>query len=234
MDNDAPGEGAPVFRGEDDLLEKLEAWLASQPAEQTIMDVVKSGDGELLAAYVLKEFRIAAAQAVADRLDHHASSTFGYDQPDAGSAAYRVFIRIADVWALSEEEQVALLGLEHAQGLRAIADAPSHEQAPKILERLAILLDIFQAINMLLPIVERADAWMRKPNWAPLFRGRSAIDLMLDEDLAGMRKLRRYLQSHISGRGAISLPQAEIVSSPPTEDRSHLGSPAGSRRSENS
>ncbi|MFC7498454.1 antitoxin Xre/MbcA/ParS toxin-binding domain-containing protein [Enterovirga sp. GCM10030262] len=67
-----------------------------------------------------------------------------------------------------------------------------------MLERLAILLDIFQAINTLLPIGERADAWMRKPNRAPLFEGRSAIDIMLDHGVEGMRKLRSYLQSQTS------------------------------------
>jgi len=195
MINDRPGKRGTGSKSENELLEKLEAWLAPQVGEPTIFDVMATGDGELLAAYILKAFRAAAAQAVADRLEHRARSSFGYDPADIGAAAYRVFAGIAGAWDLSEQERRALLGFESAENLMAVASTPSHELAPEILERLSILVDIFHAINTLLPVEARADAWMRKPNRAPIFEGRSAIALMLDHGVEGMRKLRSYLQS---------------------------------------
>lgn len=50
----------PLFRSEQQLLAKLEVWLASRASETTIFDVISRGDGELLAAYILKVFRAAA------------------------------------------------------------------------------------------------------------------------------------------------------------------------------
>lgn len=187
-------ENARIFKGEHELLAKLEAWIAGQARTPTVSEVMATGDRELLAAYVLKVFRSAAAQAVADRLDHSARSSFGYDAAESGTAAYRVFSGIADAWRLSAKERSVILGLDDTK-TSAMDSVPSHQLPPEILERLSILLDIFHAINTLLPIEERADAWMRKPNRAPLFGGGSAIDLMLDEGLAGMRDLRSYLQN---------------------------------------
>lgn len=175
----------------------MEAWLASRRSQPTVLDVVATRDGELLGAYILREFRAATAQAVVDHIEHHAKSTI-VDTPKRGSAAYRVFTAIADAWHLNEHERLALLGLEGDGGAEDISDAPTRELGPDILERLAILLDIFKAINTLLPVEERADAWMRKPNRAPLFEGRSAIAIMLDHGVEGMRKLRSYLQSQTS------------------------------------
>lgn len=190
-------KGARRSKDEDELLAKLEAWLAGQAETPTVAEVMATGDHELLAAYILKVFRAATAQAVADRLAHHARSSFGYDPTECGTAAYRVFIGIADAWRLSAKERTVILGLDDT-GISAMDSIPSHELPPQILERLSILLDIFHAINTLLPIEERADAWMGKPNRAPLFGGGSAIDLMLSEGLAGMRNLRSYLEDQVS------------------------------------
>lgn len=197
MPDDDTGR-ARSFKGENELLAKLEAWLAGQADTPTVAEVMATGDRELLAAYILKVFRAAAAQAVADRLDHNARTSFGYDPAESGTAAYRVFSGIADAWKLSSNERSVILGLDDT-GISAMGSIPPHQLPPEILERLSIFLDIFHAINTLLPIEERADAWMRKPNRAPLFGGGSAIDLMLNEGLAGMQDLRSYLQNQVSG-----------------------------------
>lgn len=116
-----------------------------------------------------------------------------------GDAAYRVFSGIADAWNLSTNERVVLLGLGNAVEPGVDSGSPWRDLSPEVLERLSILLSIFHAINTLMPVGARADAWMRAPNEAPLFEGRSAIDLMIADGLVGMRKLRRYLQSEAFG-----------------------------------
>ncbi|MFC7498453.1 hypothetical protein ACFQRC_04380 [Enterovirga sp. GCM10030262] len=113
MGEDGFEEGPPLFRTERQL-DELEVWLASRAGETTIFDVISSGDGELLAAYILKAFRAAARQAVIDHLEHHAKSTFGYGGAEVDDAAYRVFSGITDAWDLSRKERVVLLGLDNA------------------------------------------------------------------------------------------------------------------------
>ncbi|MGZ5042379.1 MAG: MbcA/ParS/Xre antitoxin family protein, partial [Usitatibacter sp.] len=61
------------------------------------------------------------------------------------------------------------------------------------LERISYVLGIYKALQMLLPSDEAADAWIRKPNAAPLFGGRSAIERMLSGNVADLYEVRRYL-----------------------------------------
>jgi hypothetical protein len=47
--------------------------------------------------------------------------------------------------------------------------------------------------QILFPAPEVADAWMRKPNAAPLFGGRSALQRMLAGNVSDLNAVRRYL-----------------------------------------
>lgn len=51
---------------------------------------------------------------------------------------------------------------------------PVDEVPTDVAERLATLLDIFRSINTLLPLADRADAWVRWPNAHPLINGGAA------------------------------------------------------------
>ena len=162
-----------------------------------IADVLESGDGLLFAAFVLRGFRLAAAEAFVERLARDAAVHFGTD--DLGAAVSRVFFGIARAWALKRNEQVILLGLEDAGEIERVKSTPSSRQPPEILERVAILSDIFIALNSLFPFAERADAWLRKPNRGSLFGGASALEVMLQRGLVGMRDVRAYLQANRHG-----------------------------------
>lgn len=113
----------------------------------------------------------------------------------AGSSSMRIFAGLARAWSLSHEEARSLLGLASVAELQKTMEAKQEALPREILERFALLLDIFEAINTLLPIPEQADAWVRKPNEGPPFGGRSALSVM--KDLAGLRIVRQYLQAQI-------------------------------------
>lgn len=183
---------------EDELLVKLERWMAEQPGEPTLADVLGTRDGELFAAFVLKGFRAAAKQAVLDRFEREAP-----DFPDADvkadNAAIRVFAGLARAWSLTKREQLMLLGLEGAAALEELRRSPRSDLPVEIIERLAILLDIYRSINTLLPAPQRADAWMRSANAASGFAGRSALDIMVEPGLNGLRMVRAYLRGQVSG-----------------------------------
>lgn len=60
---------------------------------------------------------------------------------------------------------------------------------PYMIERISHTLAIFESLNVLLP-PPNADSWVHRPNAAPLFGGRPAIELMtsvLTTDLAAVR-----------------------------------------------
>lgn len=113
----------------------------------------------------------------------------------AGGAGLRAFARIADLWHLSIPEQLALLGI----GSRSTYFKWRKEPHPKLprdtLERLSYLLGIYKALQLLLPDNHAADEWVRRPNDAPLFGGRSALDRMLSGNVADLYIVRQYLDA---------------------------------------
>jgi hypothetical protein len=185
---------------ESELEEKLERWLSQQTNRVTLFDVLATGNGELIAAYILKAFRAPAGEAVLDQLEREA----GYIGPDRpipnGETLLRVFEGIARAWNLREQERLSLLGLDKLEQYRALESAPLPEVPVDILERLAILLDIFHALNTLLPEPAAADAWIRKPNNAPRFQGSPALAVMTSRGIEGLREVRALLQAEIWAR----------------------------------
>ena len=61
------------------------------------------------------------------------------------------------------------------------------------LERLSNLLGIYKSLQILLPEAAAADAWVRQPNSAPAFGGRSALERMLAGNVSDLNFVRRYL-----------------------------------------
>lgn len=173
--------------------------MAEQPAEPTLADVLATRDGELFAAFVLKGFRAAAKQAVLDRFEREAPDFLPDADAKADNAAIRVFAGLARAWSLTKREQLMLLGLEGAGALEELRRSPMSDLPVEIIERLAILLDIYRSINALLPAPHRADAWMRSANAASGFAGRSALDIMVEPGLNGLRMVRAYLRGQVSG-----------------------------------
>jgi hypothetical protein len=110
------------------------------------------------------------------------------------AAGLRAFARIASAWALSVDEQLVLLGQPPRSTFFAWRKQPEKAALPRdTLERLSHLLGIWKALQILLPDPAAADAWVRKPNAAPGFGGRSALATMLGGNVADLDHVRRYL-----------------------------------------
>ena len=67
------------------------------------------------------------------------------------------------------------------------------------LERISYILGIYKALQLLLPDEQAADDWVKRPNAAPLFAGRSALDRMLSGQVADLFVVRQYLDSQRGG-----------------------------------
>jgi hypothetical protein len=113
----------------------------------------------------------------------------------AGGAGLRAFARIAEAWGLTVAEQLKLLGIAS----RSTFFKWRRERDPRLpqdtLERLSYLLGIYKSLQILLPDTRAADEWVRKPNAAPPFGGRSALDRMLSGQVADLYVVRQYLDA---------------------------------------
>jgi hypothetical protein len=117
------------------------------------------------------------------------------DSREAGQALLRTFFGIADAWKLSAKEAMTLLGLRSRSTYHVWKDGKAGALPRDTLERISYVLGIYKALQMLLPSGEAADAWIRKPNAAPLFGGRSALERLLSGNVADLYEVRRYLDA---------------------------------------
>lgn len=117
------------------------------------------------------------------------------------AAGVRSFFRLAEEWQLSEAEQIILLGLPPDFELDRWRHGDIISANGETLERISYLLGIYKAIHTLLPIPDQANRWMRAPNSAPMFGGRSALDRILRGSIADLRSVRAYLDAQL-GKGA--------------------------------
>jgi hypothetical protein len=112
-----------------------------------------------------------------------------------GGAGLRAFANIAESWGLSVAEQLQLLGIAS----RSTFFKWRREREPRLprdtLERLSYLLGIYKSLQILLPDPKAADEWIRRPNSAAPFGGRSALDRMLSGQVADLYVVREYLDA---------------------------------------
>ena len=110
------------------------------------------------------------------------------------AAGLRAFAGIAQAWGLSVEEQLALLGQPPRSTYFSWRKQPEKAALPRdTLERLSNILGIYKSLQILLPDAAAADAWVRQPNLATPFAGRSALQRMLAGNVSDLNLVRRYL-----------------------------------------
>jgi hypothetical protein len=110
--------------------------------------------------------------------------------------AFALFLKLAEIWGLAPAEARVLLGGLPESTYYKYQKAPhSARLSHDTLARISHLLGIYKALNLLLPRAESADAWVRRSNDAPLFKGRSALDYMLGGEFEDVAAVRRYLDS---------------------------------------
>jgi len=113
----------------------------------------------------------------------------------AGAAGLRAFARIADLWHLSIAERMTLLGLSSRSTYFKWRKESQVRLPRDTLERISYLLGIYKALQLLLPDTRAADEWIRRPNEAAVFGGRSALDRMLSGNVADLYIVRQYLDA---------------------------------------
>ncbi len=119
---------------------------------------------------------------------------------DLSGPALRAFFNIADRWRLSAGQQRVLLGNPPTSTYFKWKKEKSGTLSRDVLERISYILGIFKALEILLPTPENADQWISKPNRAPIFEGKSALDRMLEGNVGDLFVVRQYLDAQRGGK----------------------------------
>lgn len=113
-------------------------------------------------------------------------------------AVLRAFFNMARDWKLSAEQAMTVLGFDErtrSTYFKWKRDPESARLTKEKLERLSYLLGIYKDLQILLPNAESADGWIHRPNTAPLFGGRPALERMLSGNVADLYLVRQYLDA---------------------------------------
>lgn len=102
------------------------------------------------------------------------------------SGAVRTFNRIAQGWKLTESETLRILGDPTPRDWEAWTSGSSSTIPTSILERISLVIGIYQMLRIIFPTEQQANDWVRRPN--DYFDGRSALDMMLADGLPNVRK----------------------------------------------
>lgn len=121
------------------------------------------------------------------------------DRKGLSGPGLRAFFRIAELWGLSVDEQMALLGVTARSTFFKWKKDPNTVLPKDTLERISYILGIYKALQILLPDEKAADDWVKRPNAAPPFGGRSAIERMLSGQVADLYVVRQYLDAQRGG-----------------------------------
>ena len=121
------------------------------------------------------------------------------DRRGLSGPALRVFLRIAALWELSVDEQMALLGVTARSTFFKWKKDPNAVLPKDTLERISYVLGIYKALQILLPDEKAADEWVKRPNTAHSFAGRSPLDRMLSGQVADLFVVRQYLDAQRGG-----------------------------------
>ena len=109
------------------------------------------------------------------------------DRRGLSGPALRTFFRIAELWSLSVEEQMTLLGLSARSTYFKWKKDPNVVLPKDTLERISYVLGIYKALQILLP------------NAATPFSGKSALDRMMSGQVVDLYLVRQYLDAERGG-----------------------------------
>jgi hypothetical protein len=117
----------------------------------------------------------------------------GLDPRRVDAVALKAFFNLASEWGLSIDEQLTLLGRPGKRTLYRWKAGDVAGLPHDTLERISVLLGIYKALEILLPVSARAQAWPRRPNEA--FGGRSGLEVMLGGKVDDLYQVRRHLDA---------------------------------------
>jgi Protein of unknown function (DUF2384) len=117
--------------------------------------------------------------------------------------ALRTFLAIADLWGLTEEQRLLVLGYPSRSTYHSwCKQAREHGTFTldlDVLARISAVFGIHQGLGILFPTEQQGVAWLRTPHGAVVFGGRPPLDLATCGSQDGLLSVRRFLDGARGG-----------------------------------
>lgn len=115
----------------------------------------------------------------------------------------RTFLAVADLWRLTEEERLRLLGSPSRSTFHSWARAVREHRDITLdldtLVRISAILGVYQALRILHGSEADGLAWLRGPHRAAIFGGRPPMDLLVSGSQDAILTVRRFLDAARGG-----------------------------------
>ena len=111
--------------------------------------------------------------------------------------ALEAFIKIAEAWGLTTEQQIVLLGSPARSTFFKWKKKEGGALPGDTLERISHVFSIYKCLNILYPDPARADQWIKREN--KYWYGLSALDHMMTGKMVDLIDVRRYLDAQRGG-----------------------------------
>jgi Protein of unknown function (DUF2384) len=117
--------------------------------------------------------------------------------------ALRTFLAIADLWGLTEEQRLLVLGYPSRSTYHNwCKQARAHGVFTldvDVLARISAVLGIHQALGILFPTERLGAEWLRTAHNAVVFGGRQPLELVTSGSQDGLLSVRRFLDGARGG-----------------------------------
>jgi hypothetical protein len=117
--------------------------------------------------------------------------------------ALRTFLAIADLWGLTEEQRLLILGYPsrstYHNWCKQAREHGAFTLDVDVLTRISAILGIHQGLGILFPTEQLGVEWLRTPHSAVVFGGRPPVDLVTSGSQDGLLSVRRFLDSARGG-----------------------------------
>jgi Protein of unknown function (DUF2384) len=121
--------------------------------------------------------------------------------------ALRTFLAIADLWGLTEEQRLLVLGYPsrstYHNWCKQAREHGAFTLNVDVLTRISAVFGIHQALEILFPQEQLGVEWLRSPHNAVVLGGHPPLDLITNGSQDGLLSVRRFLDG---ARGGLYMP----------------------------
>lgn len=114
--------------------------------------------------------------------------------------AFKAVLTIFAKWQCTTEEAQTLLGIKRSTWFKYKSAPETASFSHDLIERISYILNIHAALRILFSNPDSVYQWVRKPNKAPFYNGRSAMDIMLQGRVVDLWAVASRLNAERGGR----------------------------------
>lgn len=119
--------------------------------------------------------------------------------PAAGRVALKGFFHIMEKWSLNNQQAMVLLGGISTSTFYRYKKLPEVTLRSETLQRISFVMGIYKGLHIIFAEEDRANEWINRSNDGKPFKGRSALDRMMQGKMDDLAEVRRYIDAETQG-----------------------------------